>query len=255
MSRTRPMKRSNPYVTVSVPATKRVAVRQTPSSMRMRAPTRAYTRSLVPLRTFGYRPNNVEKKVNDLDTNTYQVNTTGTFTLLCNPSVGADMTNRVGRRITIKSAYIKGRLQVEGAATPNNVQVGAQHCRFILFMDYQPNGAAPLVTDLLVSATPASHLNLNNRDRFKILSDKEWVLDPFILSNTATQSYASTSGVSKFVKKFKALNEDVVFSTSTASIADITSGALYMFWIGSQAAGANTDANFIGATRVRYSDV
>lgn len=212
-----------------------------------------YSQSLVPLATRGYRPNPIERKVNDIDTATYQVNTTGSFTLLCLPTVGADFNNRVGRKITLKSVYIKGMVLNEQSVTPSAGANGPQHLRMVIFYDCQPNGAAPAVTDLLNSATPASQLNLNNRDRFKILADKEYVMDPTVYSVTATQSVAAFSNQAKYVKKYKKLNLETIFSTSTGGIADITSGALFMFWIGSRAAGAG-DANFIGSTRVRYAD-
>lgn len=219
------------------------------------APRVSYAGSLVPLRTGGYRLNNIELKVQDIDTATYQVNTTGSFTLLAIPVLGSDFNARVGRKIILKSFYIKGRVQSEVSTSLAITTVTPQHYRMIVFVDYQPNGAAPAVTDLLVSATPASHLNLNNRDRFKVLADKEWVVDPWLASNTATQSYASTVNQVKFVKKFKRINEECIFNgTNGGSIADITSGALFMFWIGSNAAGTNTDGNAIVATRVRYAD-
>lgn len=208
---------------------------------------------MAPPATRGYRPNNVERKVNDIDTATYQANTTGVFTILCLPVVGADFNQRVGRKITIKSVYIKGMIQNEQAVTPTAGANGPQHLRMVIVYDMQPNGAVPATTDLLVSATPASQLNLNNRDRFKVLADKEFVMGPTVYSTTATQSVASFNQQAYFVKKYKKLNLEVVFSTSGGTIADITSGALYMFWIGSRVSGAG-DGNFVGSTRVRYAD-
>lgn len=209
-------------------------------------------RANAPPATRGYRLNAVERKVNDIDTATYQVNTTGTFTLLALPTVGADFNQRVGRKIMLRTVYIKGRVQCENAGSLSPTATTSQQCRMIIFADLQPNGAAPAVTDLLVSATPASQLNLNNRDRFKIYCDKEFYLDPFLIPAAGTSMYLNRSG--QVLKKFKKIQLETIFSTSTGSISDITSGALYMFWIGSAPAGANTDANFIGSTRVRYTD-
>lgn len=216
---------------------------------RTQALTRTYP-SLVPLATRGYRPNNVELKVNDIDTTTYNVSTTGSFTILANPQLGSDMNGRIGRKVTLRSFYIKGRIQIENAGALTVSVAPAQQCRMIVFQDMQPNGATPAVTDLLVSATPASHLNLNGRDRFKIYCDKEFVFDPMLTTATLS-NFNRTVGM---VRKYKKINMDMVFTGSAGTIADIASGALYMFWIGSQAAAANTDCNFIGATRVRYSD-
>lgn len=202
-----------------------------------------------------YASTRVERKVNDIGTATYQVNTTGNFTLLANPVLGSDFNNRIGRKIMLKSAYVKGMLTSELGGTVTVGVVNTQHCRMIIFCDLQPNGAVPIVTDLLVNATPASQLNLNNRDRFRVLADKEFVLDPYAYSTTATQAYASMTNQAKFVKKYKKLNIETIYnSTNGGTIADINSGALYMFWIGSGPAGAGSDSNFIGSTRVRYVD-
>lgn len=220
------------------------------------APRRSYSGSMVPLRTGGYHNNPVERKVNDIPVATYQVNTTGSITLLANPQLGSDFNNRIGRKIMLKSVYIRGYVVSEASANGPAVAFNnAQQCRFILFCDMQPNGAAPAVTDLLNTANPASHLNLNNRDRFKIYSDKEFVLDPYFLVTTATQASAAMTNQVKTFKKFKKLNLEVIYnSTNGGTIADINSGALYMLWIGSQAAGTNTDANAVLSTRVRYLD-
>jgi len=165
------------------------------------------------------------------------------------------MNQRVGRKITIKSVYLRGFIGVEKALQSSAAFANAaMHTRLIIFTDMQPNGAAPAMTDLLVTADSSSHLNINNRDRFKIHVDKEWVFDPYWYTTTATQAVASGGRQIWSIKKYKKLNQEVVFSTSTGAIADITTGALYMFWIGTAASGS-TDANAVVSTRVRYTDI
>lgn len=201
-----------------------------------------------------YSASKAEAKVNDIATATYQVHTTGVFTLLCNPSLGSDMNNRIGRKIRIKSAYVRGYVGTQPALGAATNSTSAQCARMIIFTDNQPNGAAPAVTDLLNSADPCSHLNLNNRDRFVIHHDKEFVFDPYTLVNTATQAQAASTNQIRMVKKFKKITTEMVFNAGVAgTIADINSGALYMFWIGSTASGT-TDVNAILSTRVRYWD-
>ena len=78
---------------------------------------------MVPLRTGGYRPNNVERKVNDIDTTQYQVNNTGSITLLANPAVGAGFNNRIGRKITLKSLFIRGWVSIQNAVAIQSSQV------------------------------------------------------------------------------------------------------------------------------------
>lgn len=210
----------------------------------------------MPIRKIAYqRPANpIERKVNDIDSTTYQVNTTGSVTLLCNPQLGSDMNNRVGRKITMKSAYIRGFVATQPGLGLTSSACPAQKARFILFIDTQPNAAAPAVTDILKEAVPSSQLNLNNRDRFRVLKDKMFVFDPYTLSTTATQSYASMTNQIRNFKCYKKINLEVIFNaTNGGTIADINSGALYMLWVGSTATGT-TDANAVLTTRVRYVD-
>lgn len=214
----------------------------------------------APLATRGFRggygsrmpSSRSEKKVSDIGVGSLQVNTTGTVTLLHIPTLGTDYTNRIGRKTLCKSIYVRGRVNLESATNyTGGVLVAAQSARMIVFEDCQPNGAAPGVTDLLVSADPSSQLNLNNRDRFKILKDKVWFMDG--MSTTSTSASQGRQGYS--FKIYKKLNVETIFNaTNGGTIADITSGALFMLWIGSAAAGVNTDTNASLSTRVRFID-
>lgn len=212
--------------------------------------------ALIPLSRRGYRFNRIEKKAIDVAVAGTNVNTSGVFTILNACIQGTDFDERVGRKIIVKSVQIRGRIQTEpslaGTAT---VATGSQQCRMILFVDMQPNGAAPAVTDLLTNATPQAMLNLNNRDRFRILRDKVFVLDPYLRVDTATQSIASMTNQVKNVKVFKRCNIETIYNSGNAgTVADITSGAIHCLWLGNLAAGTNTDSNFFGEYRVRFSD-
>ena len=234
--------------------------RSNPMTM-MRAKARASGFRMTPrapLSTRGWRPfvtTNHELKVQDLAPATYQVNTTGSITLLAVPIVGADYNARVGRKIVLKSLYIRGRVYLEWDTTLAVVSCLGQQARMIIVVDNQPNGAAPAITDILNTAEPSSQLNLNNRDRFRILCDKEYFFDPVALSTTANQSVAAMNRTGYNIKVYKRLNQEMIFnSVNGGTVADIASGALYMVWLGSIAAGTNVDTNAFVSTRVRYAD-
>lgn len=208
-------------------------------------------------RGFSFPFSSVERKFFDIAAANYNVNTTGSFTLLAAPVPGTDYTNRIGRKINLTSLFIRGFLYAEAANSAAGAVVDSdpQVARMILFVDLQPNGNPPGVTDLLTASTPIAHLNPNNRDRFIILRDKQYVLGPIKSDNTATQSLAwSGSPVAFSLKVFKKIAVQTIFNAGTAgTIADITSGALFMFWIGSTASGT-TDAIAGLTTRVRFLD-
>lgn len=196
-----------------------------------------------------------ESKVSDIDTTTINISTTGSFTLLHVPVPGSDMTQRIGRKTWIKNTYIRGRVQTEaaGQTAATTIQTTAHHARLIVFVDKQPNGATPAVTDLLKEALPESQLNLNNRDRFSILRDQCYVFDPY--ANNSGVGGSSESNQVALVKEFVKVKQECIFNSNTdGDIDNINSGALFMFWIGSGTAGTNTDDNAIVSVRTRYLD-
>jgi len=172
------------------------------------------------------------------------------------PDLGSDFNDRIGRKTVLKSFYIRGRCQVGAAANPGADNTSAsQLCRLIVFVDNQPNGAAPAVTDLLKEALPSSQLNANNRDRFRIIKDKEYCFDPFFNVSTATQSRYGQGRTTAPIKLYKKINVETIFNgTNGGSIGDINTGALYMFWIGNNAVGA-TDSEAIVSVRCRFDDM
>jgi len=209
----------------------------------------ASTTGRAPLATRGFGFNPELKAFDTLGT--FSVDANGHFTNLCFPQSGGDINQRIGRKLTIKSVYVRFRYVIreaedfpdETTAIPN--QMG----RMVLFMDYQPNGTAPTVLDVLSINSPVSQINLGNRERFKILSDKCYVLDPYLYSNSPqVENRTIVCG-----KKYKKLNEEMIFSGATGAISDVKTGVLYMFWIGSQPTILGSQVTY--TSRVRYSDV
>lgn len=218
-------------------------------------PRREYTSSLVPLATRGYSPNSVERKVFDVAATSYNVNATGFTQALCIPTLGSDMTNRIGRKICLKSIQIQGFVNIANAKAVPMIEseVSAQYARFILLWDTQPNGALPSITDVLTTLSTNAPLNLNNRDRFRVLVDKRYCLDPFIFNSTT--SCCSATNQIKPVKIYRKLNLETIFNaTNGGTIADIASGSLTALWIGSDPSGLNGPVDFNGSYRVRFAD-
>lgn len=57
------------------------------------------------------------------------------------------------------------------------------------------------------------------------------------------------------MKEYVKLSQEVIFNGGNAgTIADINSGAIYMFWIGSNPNAANVRANAIVSARMRFVD-
>lgn len=184
-----------------------------------------------------------ENKTIDVDPATYAFDTTGSITLLSGVATGADFTDRIGRKIFMKSLYIRGIIK------PVDNNVGNTLARMIIVYDMQPNGAAPGITDILKSSSPASQLNLNNRDRFRILIDKQWSIGA--VSDASTSSLSGSPTVHT-LKKFKRLNLEEVFKGTTSAITDISTGSIYMITLGDQAVGNGAVVSM--SSRVRFMD-
>lgn len=195
-----------------------------------------------------------ERKVKDITPTQYTANTTGSFTLLNGIQLGSDYNNRIGRKVVFKSVYIRGYGANQPQIAPAVALTGSQLYRMIVFVDMQPNGATPALTDILQSATSLSQLNLNNRDRFRVLRDRTFAVGPWLLSTTATQSYAATANAVFKFEEFIRLNVETIYNAGNAgTIGDINSGALYMLWVGSAASGA-TDGTITSSIRLRFID-
>lgn len=218
-------------------------------------------RPTAPFATRGFKPlfghSYPERKSADtLQSQSYAVNTTGVIQLMFNPALGSDYTQRIGRKTHIKSIFIRGSMSISAATVLTTQSTPAQVGRMILFIDYQPNGATPAVADVLVPGAPNAYdmLNLDNRDRFKILKDKVFSFDPFRYNIVATTAVAGFNRTIHNFKIYKKCNIETIFNgTNAGTIADINSGALYLLFMGTEAAGA-TAAVATVSTRCRFLD-
>lgn len=165
-------------------------------------------------------------------------NTTGEVTLINGIARGDALNERIDRKIFLKSVYIHGYV------FPTDTTGVAQAVRYLIVYDKQTNAATPAVTDILTSATPYAHLNLSNALRFKVLADE----------TIGLSDATGTSTDYKPIKCYRKINLPQHFNNGDAgTVADITTGALFLVCVGSEAAGV-TDAEGAMGCRVRYID-
>lgn len=94
------------------------------------------------------------------------------------PQEGADIDNRIGRRVTIKKITVRGYCACQGEEDTSTAH-NAQAIRIVLYMDMQTNGAQSQGEELLANPTVATAANAmntfqntSNFGRFKVLKDK-----------------------------------------------------------------------------------
>lgn len=151
---------------------------------------------------------------------------------------GANPTNRIGRKVTWTKLLLRYAAHVDSATTPTS----GCAMRLMVIYDKQTNGSAPIVTDVLVTDEFNSAMNLDNRDRFLILAD---VITPVF----GLGGPAAVAGVIN--RKF---NLETNFNANNiGSIADITTGSIYLMYAQSNSlSGLNISFNM--KSRLRFVD-
>ena len=195
-----------------------------------------------------------ERKVIDINTTQYAIESTGTQLQLLNGCVpGSQNFNRIGRKIFMRSLQIRGAINLTDTTAGTNVV-----CRMVIVYDKQSNGSAPtwanIMTSQNISGTTSSDVfamvNLDNRDRFVIIRDQLYI--PGAIDNTATQTYAMGPGTIVLNEYIPLKLETLYNGGSAGTIGDITSGSLYCFWIANANNSFGVTANV--AFRVRFED-
>lgn len=171
------------------------------------------------------------------------------------PVNGAEIFQRVGRKIYMKSIQIKGWIYNKGTAIQD---VG----RILLVYDSQTNGAAPLIQNIInnMDGTYAtdglSMVNLNNRQRFQIIRDHQITLpaDTYtagVLTNGP--SFNMTNAQAYCINWYIPLKklETVYNQLNTGNVSDIVSGAL---WILCVSEADSHHWTFTFNTRLRFYD-
>lgn len=209
---------------------------------RMAGPPRA------PLRTGGfygvstYR-GRTELKAVDTNTSLSAIAGNGSLQLINGIATGTDYTDRTGRKIILKS--LLARIFIYPTLTTSSSYGVVTRC--LIIYDSQANGANPATTDILNVATYDAPMNLNNRDRFKILYDKYVTTPSFV--NTAS-ALTVGSPTPRIFKIFKKMNLEQIFGGTGSTIGSIQTGSIFVLLINSEDQKTSADAYF----RVRFVD-
>lgn len=153
---------------------------------------------------------------------------------------GATSYNRIGTKIVIKSIKFDSTFTLRGSAPSNCV------FRWMIVYDRQPNGSFPSFSSLLsdnISTVPSlySGVNMSNRSRFLVLRDQIVPLDAEQLQIHHASAYIRT-------------RLETQFTSTTSTIGDITTGALYLVAF----SNVNAATDYVSMTnchfRIRYFD-
>jgi len=180
---------------------------------------------------------------------------------------GTEANQRIGRKVVVKYIGLKGRIQfTSDLVTPGS---GCVRIRIIVYLDKQANGAKALVGDILADNPLGggsetfrvdSFRSLENINRFTVLSDKTHYLQiPSIQFNTVGGVGSADPTEERIVKPMKNVKINlggksipIEFSGMNGTIGDVRSNNIGIVFI-SDTVGTNR-AQFVGTTRIRYSD-
>lgn len=169
--------------------------------------------------------------------------TAGAVLLINGVATGTDYNTRTGRKTVIKSILARISFLTLVSASDNDGEI----VRYMLVQDTQPNGAAPTVANILQTATWDAPMNLDNRDRFRVLLDKHWTDSANVYTaNVLTQGNTRPSFRTHYLKK----TIEVQYSGTGATIGSIASNSIYFLYISCNGSSTVNYANF----RVRFID-
>lgn len=205
--------------------------------------------ALGPLRTGGFygvysRRGREELKVIDNQQVIAPLLTTGSIALVNGVAQGTDFTDRIGRKVVVKSIHLKYYVQAY-----NNVDVPlGDIVRVLLVWDYQANGSLAAVGDVLTNVDVLGGINLTNRERFKILYDKRHTFGAIEYTGAAP-----VAGDSRpvFAQRYIKCNMPMVFAGTANTIGSIQTGSMLLMVV-----TASSSTGYAGNFRIRtrFSD-
>lgn len=176
-------------------------------------------------------------------TGTAVLDSTGAVVLLNGIARGDDIGERTGREVVMRS------IQFNGVCAATDVTGAEATCRVVIVYDRQANAAAPTAAQVLVANNTYAPRNLENRRRFKILYD-----ETFGVGDRITGVANPGADFAHYIRWYRKLNHPVTFNSGDAgTIADITSGSVYMLTVSTQGAGA-TAGSIYYYCRIRFED-
>jgi len=157
---------------------------------------------------------------------------------VCSP--GANANNRLGRKILIKSIFVRGRVWATSGMT------GAAFFRMMIIQDREPNGALPVIANIMQDDEIHGLMNLNNGQRYKVLAEINLGGEGMSLANRigyVFERYVKTNIVAHYKD-----------GAGAGDATDIQANGLYaVVYIGGGSMGA-ASCNMVSNFRVRFLD-
>lgn len=163
------------------------------------------------------------------------------------PQGTTDIT-RVGNKINICNIDLHYALSMADDTVAGAIENANVRLMFIL--DKQANGSVPTGSDILNNGTSiADFRNMDTVDRFQILWDKNFTLQPTAAIYDGTNMHTSTGAFGWRKKRWAKLSVPIHFSNTTGAIAEVKSNNFILMGI-TDLANAKISFKF----RIKYYD-
>lgn len=193
---------------------------------------------------------NVEKKYSDKEFNQSVAEDAATINLLNGLAQGDGGTERDGDQAKFLTLQWNGSLH-----GPTGGETAVAH-RLMIVLDKQCDSATPAITDILEQQEWQSPLNMDNKMRFKVLYDKQFLLGVDALTGiTNNGSIPSRRLIKHYIKLGKKdMGIRVRYSGTGSTIASLSSNPIYVVQIsqGLQSEGSQSYSDLY--FRMRYVD-
>lgn len=175
--------------------------------------------------------------------------TAGAVVQLLTIPQGVGQSERVGRKIRVKSIVCNVSVYLNGTGAA--AATGMDRIRFVLVQDMQANGAAcdfgSVANGVFSSASVDALRNLDNVSRFKIL--KDWDMTLLSAAGVSGAWQYAAKAVNKYIKCDIPIEYDN--SATTGAITTIRSNNICLLAINTV---TNGGCALSGTIRIRYSD-
>lgn len=202
------------------------------------------------------------KEVKSIDyQGTMDLQQTAELDIINDAEIGTSFYNRTGRRIKLKSLFI--RVHVQPVIATRDFNMGFN--RVAVVYDRQTNGSLPSYDDIFTEITseglptiptPFSKPNLNNRERFTVLMDYQFQTPQgtIIAGRLSASQPSVTDGLFCLHERYIDLKGlTTQFSGDDSTIADIATGSLLIVGQGSNLDDEQGFAAYCSA-RLRFWD-
>jgi len=161
--------------------------------------------------------------------------------------IGTGPSERIGRKITIKSIHLKGEAYMFSSSATSLDEAASTIVRIFIVQDTQCNGSSALATDIWTTAKPSQNqINMENSSRFRVLKKIVLVLKSPFWDAAALKSGAVTMPFEHYMK----CDIPLEYSGTTGVVSELRSNHVQV-WVSSS---ENAFTSVIGSSRIRYSD-